>query len=217
MYKNNLLKLALEVLKKLPAGAIYSNTKKPPEGATEYTTEGGAKYWVPKKDKQETKDKSKQNTGEERQKTITVGAITETVPYTPKEKLVPYKRDMYDSLEKRGYTEDEIYFVLRMFTDNPTKGNWKDGKPNATQLKSIVSTGIYSVKNAKDQANVGTNKYKGIAYFHDSEYKYQMRGASNKQRREAHKKLLAAGLDPRGKSDKHFEIITSVVEDSLPW
>lgn len=49
MSKNNLLKLALEVLKKLPAGAIYSNTKKPPEGATEYTTEGGAKYWVPKK------------------------------------------------------------------------------------------------------------------------------------------------------------------------
>ena len=28
MSKNNLLKLALEVLKKLPAGAIYSNTKK---------------------------------------------------------------------------------------------------------------------------------------------------------------------------------------------
>ena len=161
--------------------------------------------------------KPKQNTGEERQKTITVGAIKQTVPYTPKEKLVPYKRDVYDSLEKRGYTEDEIYFVLRMFTDKPTKGNWEDGIPNATQLKSIVSTGIYGIKNAKDQANVGTNKYKGIAYFHDREYKYQMRGASNKQRREAHKKLLAAGLDPSGKSDKHYEIITSVVEDSLPW
>ena len=150
-------------------------------------------------------------------KEITVGAIKQTVPYTPKEKLVPYKRDVYDSLEKRGYTEDEIYFVLRMFTDKPTRGNWEDGIPNATQLKSIVSTGIYGVKNAKDQANVGTNKYKGIAYFHDREYKYQMRGASNKQRREAHKKLLAAGLDPSGKSDKHYEIITSVVEDSLPW
>lgn len=51
MLNPNLLKLAIDVLKELPSGAVYSNTKKPPEGATEYTTTGGAKYWIPKKSK----------------------------------------------------------------------------------------------------------------------------------------------------------------------
>ena len=49
---NALIKQGLK--KELPAGAVYSASKKPPEGAREFTTDRGTKYWVPgKKDKED--------------------------------------------------------------------------------------------------------------------------------------------------------------------
>ena len=39
----------IDMKKKLPAGAVYSASKKPPEGAREATTDRGTKYWIPSK------------------------------------------------------------------------------------------------------------------------------------------------------------------------
>ena len=55
---NALIKQGLK--KELPAGAVYSASKKPPEGAREFTTDRGTKYWVPgKKDKEDKPKASK--------------------------------------------------------------------------------------------------------------------------------------------------------------
>ena len=55
---NALIKQGLK--KELPAGAVYSASKKPPEGAREFTTDRGTKYWIPsKKDKEDKQAKPK--------------------------------------------------------------------------------------------------------------------------------------------------------------
>jgi len=38
----------IDMKKEMPEGAVYSASKKPPEGAREFTTDRGTKYWVPK-------------------------------------------------------------------------------------------------------------------------------------------------------------------------
>ena len=61
-FKKEVIDLIKQGLKKeLPAGAVYSASKKPPEGAKEFTTDRGTKYWVPSKTKEED---SKANTEE---------------------------------------------------------------------------------------------------------------------------------------------------------
>ena len=51
---NSLIRKGLK--KEMPKGAVYSASKKPPEGAREFTTDRGTKYWVPgKKDKEDSK------------------------------------------------------------------------------------------------------------------------------------------------------------------
>ena len=53
-FKKDVIDLIKQGLKKeLPAGAVYSASKKPPEGAKEFTTDRGTKYWVPSKTKEE--------------------------------------------------------------------------------------------------------------------------------------------------------------------
>ena len=53
-FKKEVIDLIKQGLKKeLPAGAVYSASKKPPEGAKEFTTNRGTKYWVPSKTKEE--------------------------------------------------------------------------------------------------------------------------------------------------------------------
>ena len=58
-FKKEVIDLIKQGLKKeLPAGAVYSASKKPPEGAREFTTDRGTKYWIPsKKDKEDSKAK----------------------------------------------------------------------------------------------------------------------------------------------------------------
>ena len=58
-FKKEVIELIKQGLKKeLPTGAVYSASKKPPEGAREFTTDRGTKYWIPgKKDKEDSKPK----------------------------------------------------------------------------------------------------------------------------------------------------------------
>ena len=60
-FKKEVIDLIKQGLKKeLPAGAVYSASKKPPEGAREFTTDRGTKYWIPsKKDKEDKQAKPK--------------------------------------------------------------------------------------------------------------------------------------------------------------
>ena len=49
-----------DMRKAIPPGAVYSASKKPPEGARIGTTKGGAQYWIPgKKDKDSKADQAK--------------------------------------------------------------------------------------------------------------------------------------------------------------
>ena len=60
MLNHKLLKLAIEVLKELPQGAVYSTTRKPPKGAKVFTTTGGTEYWMPsQQDKKPTPQNQK--------------------------------------------------------------------------------------------------------------------------------------------------------------
>jgi hypothetical protein len=60
-----------------------------------------------------------------------------------------------------------------------------------------------------DLAMVGTPDYMGIAYFWAEEYKHSLRGCTPRERKDAHDRLLAAGLPLDGVSDQHREIISS--------
>ena len=58
-FKKDVIDLIKQGLKKeLPTGAVYSASKKPPEGAREFTTDRGTKYWVPSKKDKEDKPKA---------------------------------------------------------------------------------------------------------------------------------------------------------------
>ena len=58
-----------------------------------------------------------------------------------------------------------------------------------------------------DQENVGTAAYLGISYFWAFKYRHSLRPCSYYGRRIVHKRLLDAGLDVRGESPEHDEII----------
>ena len=64
MLNHKLLKLAIDVLKELPQGAVYSTTRKPPKGAKVFTTTGGTEYWMPSQQDKKPTPQNQKNTNE---------------------------------------------------------------------------------------------------------------------------------------------------------
>lgn len=58
-----------------------------------------------------------------------------------------------------------------------------------------------------DYSKIGTNDYRGIAYFWNMEYKHKLREFSNENRIKVHNQLLSENLPLNGISDRHYEII----------
>ena len=60
-----------------------------------------------------------------------------------------------------------------------------------------------------DKTLIGTEEYMGLAYFWSHEYKHYLRAATCLQRKNAHDRILRAGLELSGESDEHLRIIES--------
>lgn len=68
----------------------------------------------------------------------------------------------------------------------------------------------------EDQKNIGTQRYKGIAFFGwNKAYKHKLRQATPEQRQAIHNSLLAAGLSLDGKSNQHRNIIGTVTSKTV--
>ena len=76
---------------------------------------------------------------------------------------------------------------------------------------NVVTFDAFCALNELDKSFVGTPNYMGVAFFWGQEVKHYLRDASQAQRRKIHKKWLLAGLDLRGDSYKHHEIIGQVM------
>ena len=62
-----------------------------------------------------------------------------------------------------------------------------------------------------DQTLVGTPEYLGVAFYWAHEYKHHLRIATPRQRKTIHDRLLAAGLELDGVSDRHKAIVERVL------
>ena len=58
-----------------------------------------------------------------------------------------------------------------------------------------------------DVESIGTQEYRGIAYFWNEKYKHVLRPISGEDKVKVHKALLEAGLDVSGESPEHDRII----------
>jgi len=106
-FKKEVIELIKQGLKKeLPTGAVYSASKKPPEGAREFTTDRGTKYWIPgKKDKEDKQAKPKASS-------------------TPKTVNISQEKaqDLYDTFRSNNttYGESDAFYSVnsKLLADN---------------------------------------------------------------------------------------------------
>jgi len=61
-----------------------------------------------------------------------------------------------------------------------------------------------------DDKYIGTDDYMGVAFFWDPEYKWELREANPKKRKEVHDAFRKAKLKPDGVSDEHEAIIVKM-------
>jgi hypothetical protein len=70
-----------------------------------------------------------------------------------------------------------------------------------------VTTTIFENLLQLDRELVGTSEYMGLCIFWAYEYRHILRDVSDHTRRQIHAAFLKAGLDVRGVSPKHEEIL----------
>ena len=136
-FKKEVIDLIKQGLKKeLPAGAVYSASKKPPEGAREFTTDRGTKYWVPGKKDKEDKPKSRVdfrniNSTPVAGATYTGSAVTQKVP-------MKNVGAWLDAIE-RGETDEEMQerVIGELKSDSPGKVGIPDNLSDKDYSKVI--------------------------------------------------------------------------------
>ena len=74
-------------------------------------------------------------------------------------------------------------------------------------MRMIKTTSDFDKRYLDDVDNIGTEDYKGMAMFWNSEYKHTMRPLHRNARKRIHDAMLSNGLQLDGKSEKHEEII----------
>jgi len=67
----------------------------------------------------------------------------------------------------------------------------------------------------EDYNRVGTNEYKGIAFFWSGIYKHTLRNCSREERVLVHNKWMNAGLELNGHSEEHQYYIDEVKTDLM--
>jgi len=73
-----------------------------------------------------------------------------------------------------------------------------------------VSPSVYTTIHEMDRANIGTDDYIGLAWYHNYHYRHTMRDISIAKRKRIHTKLMERGLALDGKSRTHSVLIASV-------
>ena len=158
-----------DMRKAIPPGAVYSASKKPPEGARIGTTAGGAQYWIPSKKDKEDKPKAS------------------STPKTGKEQFTNKQRkkladEWYDSYQNLGTEAKELYFG----SDNDPDIYRQRTTPIIDNLKKKMKKGIYerakAEKLAKYLMDDVSKKIESKSRFGSS---FSPFSSSNNQRREA--------------------------------
>jgi hypothetical protein len=72
-----------------------------------------------------------------------------------------------------------------------------------SKLTSAAKDGLYAL----DERYVGTDNYMGVAYFWNTEYKWELRDAAPKKRREVHEAFRKARLKLDDESPAHAAIV----------
>ena len=79
---------------------------------------------------------------------------------------------------------------------------------NSRELTFEAFEGIFKL----DKTFVGTSNYLGLAYFWAYEYRHYLRDCTMAKRRKVHKKFMQADLELHGESEKHLDIIETVLD-----
>ena len=101
-----------------------------------------------------------------------------------------------------GHTEESF---KKMMKENPELE--KEWKEQIKKNEGVVGKKAQDKEYEDDIKAIGTKKYKGIASFWNKEYKHTLRSKSRSEKKRLHDELLAAKLDPSGKSKAHEDII----------
>lgn len=141
-FKKEVIDLIKQGLKKeLPTGAVYSASKKPPEGAREFTTDRGTKYWIPGK-----KDKEDSKAGQAKPK-------ASSTPKTGREQFTDKQRaelsNEVDISRKNLSVEAE---ELHLFTVNDADIYRQRETPIIENLKKKMKKGVYERAKAEKLA-----------------------------------------------------------------
>jgi hypothetical protein len=115
-------------------------------------------------------------------------------------------------LLERGYSKDEARHGLQ---------HWKDTLPcDRKTIGWLVQVALNQIEHLRDDMRIGTDFYRGMAYFWAYKYRFWMRGDAHgngykdipimKARRLIHKRFLDEDLDLSGETQRHDEIINEV-------
>jgi len=81
------------------------------------------------------------------------------------------------------------------------------GDDSGYEYRLPLTFRMFTIVYQIDKAMVGTPDYMGIAGWWSYEYKFDLREATNKERKKAHDAILAAGLPLEGESKEHAQIV----------
>lgn len=132
-----------------------------------------------------------------------------TVP-KPKDDSVHIATELV--LLERGYSTDEARIGLQF---------WRTGQPCTRQeIRWLAKASEEFIELHRDKLRVGTDLYKGTAYFWGYKYRFWMRGDAHgngykgvpikKARQIIHGRFLDEGLELSGETERHDQIINEV-------
>jgi hypothetical protein len=120
-------------------------------------------------------------------------------------------------LKERGYTPEEIEYGISFWRKDRGR---KDRDFNSTEVFQIAKFTEEYIKLRRDECYIGTELYRGMAYFWSYKYRRWMRGDAHgngykgisirRARKLIHKKFLDENLVLYGETQRHDEIINSV-------
>ncbi len=74
-----------------------------------------------------------------------------------------------------------------------------------------ISFDAYKAIKKIDESFIGSDNYMGVAWFHNYEYRHDMRGLSIAKRKKIHDAMVKAGLDLSGIGQKHNTIMAQFI------
>ena len=112
--------------------------------------------------------------------------------------------------------EDTINTITNVLITNNYEITKKELKPYISSYnKFLQKTITHVIRLLIDKHNIGTEKYRGVSYFWNIEYKHYMRDSKQIIRKQIHDSFILHELVLDECSDKHLEIIKNIVNDNV--